>query len=68
MEYGHRRLSKNPRQNANFLSVIFFGWSIPIFKKTYNVNVLHPNDAFQPLDEDLSEILGDRLEKYVLFN
>lgn len=62
MESGHRKLSKNPRQSANLISIIFFGWSIPILKKTYQ-NILHPNDAFEPLDEDRSENLGNRLEK-----
>lgn len=64
MESGYRTLLKNPRQSANLISIIFFGWSIPIFKRTYE-NVLHPNDAFEPLDEDRSEYLGNRLEKYV---
>lgn len=62
MESGHRKLVKNPRQSANLISIIFFGWSIPILKKTYH-NILHPNDAFEPLDEDRSENLGNRLEK-----
>ncbi|XP_031639826.1 multidrug resistance-associated protein 4-like, partial [Contarinia nasturtii] len=63
MESAYRKLLKNPRNGANFLSVVFFGWSIPIFKKTYN-NVLHPNDVFEPIDEDYSDRLGDRLEKH----
>ncbi|XP_055301713.1 ATP-binding cassette sub-family C member 4-like [Sitodiplosis mosellana] len=62
MEIGYRKLSKSPRQNANILSIIFFGWSIPIFKKSYQ-KTLHPNDAFEPLVEDRSDFLGDRLEK-----
>lgn len=63
MESGRRNLSKNPRQSANLLSVVFFGWSIPIFKKSFKDN-LHANDAFEPIDEDRSELLGNRLERY----
>lgn len=62
MESGQRKLLKNPRQSANFISVLFFGWSIPIFTKSYT-KLLHPNDAFEPLDEDRSNVLGDRLER-----
>lgn len=63
MESAYRKLLKNPRKGANLLSVIFFGWTIPIFKASYG-KILHPNDAIEPLDEDLSDKLGDRLEKY----
>lgn len=67
MESGQRKLAKNPRESANLISIIFFGWSIPILRKIYNVNILHPNDAFEPLDQDRSEVLGNQLEKYVLY-
>ena len=63
MESGYSQLSKNPRQTANIVSILFFGWSIPIFKKTYK-NILRSNDAFEPLHEDRSERLGDRLERW----
>ncbi|XP_031622965.1 multidrug resistance-associated protein 4-like, partial [Contarinia nasturtii] len=62
MESTSRKLLKNPRYGANFISVLFFGWTIPIFKTSYS-NVLHPSDAFEPLEEDLSDKLGDRLER-----
>lgn len=63
MESGRRNLSKNPRQSANLLSVVFFGWSIPIFRKSFKDD-LHANDALEPIDEDRSELLGNRLERY----
>lgn len=62
MESGHRKLLKNPRRSANLLSVLFFGWTVPIFKKGYT-KLLHPNDVFEPLDTDKSKMLGDRLER-----
>lgn len=62
MESGVRKLHANPRKTANWLSVLFFGWSIPIFKRTYN-KILDPNDATEPLISDQSSVLGDRLER-----
>lgn len=62
MESGQRKLLDNPRKSANFISVLLFGWSIPIFKKSYT-KLLHPNDAFEPLEQDRSKELGDRLER-----
>lgn len=64
MESGHRKLLANPRATANFISILFFGWSIPLFKRTYN-KILDSNDVSEPLVEDRSSILGDRLERYI---
>lgn len=64
MEAGKRKLLENPRQKANCLSVLFFGWSIPFYKRSYN-KVLKISDVSEPLDVDRSKELGDRLEKYV---
>lgn len=63
METGKRKLNENPRQSANLMSILFFGWSIPLFKRTYD-KVLDAHDAVQPLEQDRSKILGDRLERY----
>lgn len=63
MESVKRKLQKNPRQTANWVSAVFFGWSIPFFRRTYN-KVLDARDVSEPLDEDRSSELGDRLEKY----
>lgn len=65
METGTRKLKENPRHKANFLSVLFFGWSIPIFKTTYD-KVLEAHDAVEPLQQDRSKLLGERLERYSL--
>lgn len=64
MELGERKLQENPRQSANLISILFFGWSIPIFKKTYN-KTLDSNDACEPLLQDRSIELGNRLERYI---
>ncbi|KAG4079206.1 hypothetical protein HA402_004581, partial [Bradysia odoriphaga] len=62
MECGKRNLHKNPRTSANFISMLTFGWTIPIFRRTNNEN-LDLNDVFEPLDVDRSRVLGDRLER-----
>lgn len=61
MEAVHLELSPNPREKTNFLSIIFFAWTIPLFKKGYG-KILQLEDIFQPLNEDKSNLLGDRLE------
>ena len=64
METGKRKFQSNPRQTASILSIIFFGWTIPFFKRSYK-KILDPNDVSEPLVIDQSSTLGDRLEKYV---
>lgn len=61
MESATRKLPPNPRENANVLSVLFFVWTLPLFKKGY-AKVLELEDIFQPLISDRSESLGNRLE------
>lgn len=61
MESTHRHLPPNPREKTNFLSILFFTWTLPLFKKGYN-KVLEFDDIFQPLKDDRSDALGDRLE------
>lgn len=64
METGKRKLQSNPRQSASVLSILFFSWTIPFFKRSYS-KVLDPNDISEPLPIDSSTQLGDRLERYV---
>lgn len=66
MDGGKRKFLPNPREKANLLSIIFFWWTLPLFRKGY-ANVLDVEDIYQPLSIDRSESLGERLEKYVLF-
>lgn len=68
METGCRKLLKNPRETANIISALFFGWSIPIFKKTYKQFLQADEVIIEPLEQDRSQHLGDRLEKYVIMS
>ncbi|CAD6221999.1 GSCOCT00005266001.2-RA-CDS [Cotesia congregata] len=52
----------NPREKANFLSVLFWTWTLKLFRTGYS-KILEPEDLFDPLKIDRSSVLGDRLEK-----
>lgn len=62
MESNKNKLSKNPRAECGLLSKILFLWTIPIFKNGYS-KVLELEDICEPLTEDQSEVLGDRIEE-----
>ncbi|XP_055540741.1 ATP-binding cassette sub-family C member 4-like [Wyeomyia smithii] len=62
MEAIRRKLPQNPRESANFLSILTFWWTIDLFKKGYT-KVLELQDLFRPLEVDKSDALGDRLEE-----
>ncbi|XP_044267576.1 ATP-binding cassette sub-family C member 4-like [Tribolium madens] len=51
----------NPREKANFLSVMFFTYTIDMFKKGYS-KTLDVDDLYSPIESDRSTLLGDRLE------
>lgn len=62
MESARLKLTPNPCENANFLSKLFFIWTIPFYKIRYK-NEINMNDLYGPLKSDRSELLGNRLEK-----
>lgn len=66
MESSQQKFPPNPRDGTNFLSRIFFTWTIPLFAKGYK-KVLQMEDMYRPLKCDNSDLLGDRLEEYVEF-
>lgn len=61
MESAARVLPPNPRENANFLSVLCFAWVVPFFKKGFKKN-LQLEDVYRVLERDRSESMGDQLE------
>lgn len=62
MEQSEQKNADNPKENANFVSILTFWYTFGLFKKGYN-KVLEINDLFRPLKVDESGSLGDRLEK-----
>lgn len=62
MDTGKRKFTENPRENSNILSIMFYWWTISMFRTGY-AKVLDIEDVFQPLKVDRSECLGERLEK-----
>lgn len=61
MDFKEKELRKNPRENANPLSTLFFWWINPLFRKGAK-NDLAMDDLYSALKEDESERLGDQLE------
>ncbi|XP_014611630.1 PREDICTED: multidrug resistance-associated protein 4 [Polistes canadensis] len=62
MDSSKSKIKPNPREKANFISVLFWWWSLNLFKIGYK-KVLETDDLYDPLKEDSSTALGDRLEK-----
>lgn len=67
MESSHRKMLPNPRETANIFSKVLLAWTVPIFVTGYKKD-LEMEDLPEPLIEDRSNDLGDRLEKYVIFD
>lgn len=63
MESSQQKYPPNPRDSTNIFSILFFSWTIPLFKKGYG-KILELEDMFRPLKSDHSNLLGDRLERY----
>ncbi|XP_014299326.1 ATP-binding cassette sub-family C member 4 isoform X1 [Microplitis demolitor] len=55
-------INPNPREKANIFSVLLWTWTVKLFRTGYS-KVLSPEDLFNPLKNDRSSVLGDRLEK-----
>ncbi|KAK2578493.1 hypothetical protein KPH14_002054 [Odynerus spinipes] len=53
----------NPREKANIISLLFWWWTIKVFKTGYKKKVLEADDLYDPLKVDRSTLLGNRLEK-----
>ncbi|XP_033345550.1 multidrug resistance-associated protein 4-like isoform X1 [Bombus vosnesenskii] len=62
MDSSNSKSKPNPRVKASLLSVLFWWWTIDLFKTGYK-KVLQTEDLYSPLKTDKSNYLGDRLEK-----
>lgn len=62
MESTRLKFTPNPYEGANFLSKLFFIWTVPFYKIRYKKEI-DMNDVYGPLKSDRSELLGNRLEK-----
>ncbi|XP_012238442.1 multidrug resistance-associated protein 4 isoform X1 [Bombus impatiens] len=62
MDSSNSKSKPNPRVKASLLSVLFWWWTIDLFKTGYR-KVLQTEDLYSPLKTDKSSYLGDRLEK-----
>ncbi|XP_072393683.1 ATP-binding cassette sub-family C member 4-like [Diabrotica undecimpunctata] len=62
MDIAKENYNPNPRDGANVFSVLFFSYTIEMFRKGYR-KVLDVDDLYNPIRSDRSTVLGDRLEK-----
>jgi hypothetical protein len=62
MDFTKEQYNRNPREKANPLSVLFFTYTIGMFKKGYS-KALDVDDLYSPIKSDRSTVLGDRLER-----
>ncbi|XP_076749190.1 putative multidrug resistance-associated protein lethal(2)03659 [Xylocopa sonorina] len=60
MDKSQRKEVKNPRQNANPLSILTFWWIFKLFIVGYKKE-LEEDDLYSPLREDKSDFLGQRI-------
>uniref|UniRef100_A0A0C9RNQ1 ABCC4_3 protein n=1 Tax=Fopius arisanus TaxID=64838 RepID=A0A0C9RNQ1_9HYME len=52
---------RSPLERANIISKLFFWWTVEIFRKGAKKD-LSMEDIYDPIDEDISESLANRLE------
>lgn len=62
MDNTKKPIKNNPRNGANFLSVLLFCWFVPLLWKGTRKG-LNVDDITVCLDSDLSEVLGAKLER-----
>lgn len=62
MEQSDQKFVKNAAAKANLLSRMTFFWTIGIFRKGYKNKINNVEDLYEPLANDDSEKLGDRLQ------
>lgn len=61
MESAQKKLPTNPYEHTNYISKLFFVWTLPFVRKGFK-SVLNIDDIYKPLSSDQSESLGNRLE------
>ncbi|CAG9833829.1 unnamed protein product [Diabrotica balteata] len=62
MEITKEKYNPHPREKANILSVLFFGYTYDLFKKGFS-KTLEVEDLYNPLKIDRSKVLGDKLQR-----
>ncbi|XP_017883367.1 probable multidrug resistance-associated protein lethal(2)03659 [Ceratina calcarata] len=60
MDKSQRKEKKNPRQNANPISILTFWWILKLFVRGYKKE-LQEDDLYSPLRVDRSNYLGERI-------
>lgn len=61
MDFEYKKDVPNPRETTNPVSKLFFWWIVPFLRKGFKKN-LEVDDVYNPLREDISKNLGDKVE------
>jgi hypothetical protein len=64
MDFTETKLRRNPIEEANPISKLFFLWILPLFQKGYKQDLTFP-DLYNIIKEDHAETLGNHLETYI---
>jgi hypothetical protein len=62
MDFDAKKPVQNPYKHANPVSKVFFLWIVPLFFKGAR-NPLNLGHLYDPLKEDISTGLGDRVKR-----
>lgn len=63
MDNSKKPENENPARKANPLSKLFFVWLVPLLWRGHRGSGLTTDDLCKCIDDDVSETLGDRLQK-----
>ncbi|XP_066138463.1 ATP-binding cassette sub-family C member 4-like isoform X2 [Euwallacea fornicatus] len=63
MDAAFKLEKENPKKKANFLSKLFFAWTIPLFHLG-SKRKIKLTDLYQTLPVDKSEVVGEKLQRY----
>lgn len=64
MDFSEKTSRANPFAKANAISKLFFVWLLPLFRQGFRRD-LNLDDIYDTLPADVSQPLGDQLEKYI---
>lgn len=64
MDNSKKPENENPGKKASWLSRLFILWIVPLLYKGHRETGLNVDDLCKCIDDDTSEDLGDRLQRY----
>lgn len=65
MDSSKKPKNENPGKKASLLSRLFIFWIVPLLFRGHRAGGLTADDLCKCIDDDISEQLGDKLQRYV---